>query len=76
MSEIPAMGYEECLFYERNVRSVTANTREDGRRLLTEAAEIPIRPHVTEYPLEDANIALNDLKNDQINGTGVLVVGG
>ena len=53
---------------------MTANTRQDGRNLLAEAAEIPVRPHTTVYPLADANRALIDLKNDTINGTGVLVV--
>lgn len=75
MSDIPPMNYEDCLFYERDVRSVTCNTREDGEQLLAEAAEIPIRPHTTAYPLTAANDALIDLKSDRINGTGVLVVG-
>ena len=74
MTDVPAMNYEDSLFYERNVHSVTANTRDDGRELLAEAAEIPIRPHVTTYPLAEANRALQDLKNDRINGTGVLVM--
>ena len=43
---------------------------------LPEAAEIPIRPHTTLYPLTEANRALQDLKADRINGTGVLVVAG
>jgi len=62
------------VFYERNIRSVAANTRQDGRQLLAEAAEIPIRPHTTLYGLEDANRALLDLKNDAINGTGILLM--
>jgi len=74
MSAIPELDYEKHLFYERNVHSVTANTRADGRALLAEAAEIPIRPHVTRYDLHDANRALQDLKADRINGTGVLVM--
>ena len=74
MTDIPEMDYETHLFYERNVHSVTANTRDDGRELLAEAAEIPIRPHVTTYPLAEANRALQDLKADCINGTGVLVM--
>jgi len=75
MTPIPPMDYEAHLFYERNIHSVTANTRADGRELLAEAAEIPIRPHTTTYPLSHANRALQDLKADRINGTGVLVVG-
>jgi len=59
-----------------DIRSVTCNTRDDGQELLAEAAEIPIRPHTTLYRLEEANRALQDLKADRINGTGVLVVGG
>ncbi len=74
MTDIPTLNYEESLFYERDVHSVTANTRDDGRELLEEAAQIPIRPHVTTYPLAEANRALQDLKNDRINGTGVLVM--
>jgi len=75
MTPIPEMDYERYVFYERNIHSVTANTRADGRELLAEAAEIPIRPHTTTYALADANRALKDLKADRLNGTGVLVVG-
>jgi propanol-preferring alcohol dehydrogenase len=76
MSQVPAMDYEKHLFYERDIHTVTANTREDGHNLLREAAEIPIRPHTTMYDLADANRALKDLKNDKINGTGVLAISG
>lgn len=74
MSDIPAMRYEECLFYEKTVRSVTANTREDGEELLREAARIPIRPRITLFPLAEANLALQTLKADRLRGTGVLTV--
>lgn len=74
LSDIPALNYERFLFYERDLRSVTANTRDDGHGLLAEAAEIPIQPHITTYPLAEANRALEDLKDDRINGTGVLVM--
>lgn len=74
LSQIPPLDYERHLFYERNVHSVTANTRDDGCRLLAEAAQAGIRPHIVEYPLADANTALQDLKADRISGTGVLVV--
>ena len=76
MTPIPELDYAKHLFHERQIRSVTANTRDDGRELLAEAAKIPIRPHTTTYPLADANRALQDLQADRINGTGVLVVGG
>ena len=73
MSQIPALDYEKHLFYEKNVHSVTANTRDDGRNLLAEAAEIPIRPRTTTYPLAEANRALQDLKADRLSGTAVLL---
>jgi propanol-preferring alcohol dehydrogenase len=75
MSDIPSLNYQDSIFFERDLRSVTANTREDGRNLLREAAAIPFQPRVTEYRLEDANRALHDLKHDGISGTGLLTVG-
>jgi alcohol dehydrogenase, propanol-preferring len=74
MTPIPQMDYERYVFYERDIHSVTCNTRQDGRELLAEAAAIPIRPHTTVYPLADANRALQDLKGDRISGTGVLTM--
>ncbi len=74
MTDIPAMDYERHLFYEKNLRSVTANTRRDGEELLRIAAEIPIRSRVTVFPLREANEALLQLKRDGLNGTGVLQV--
>ena len=74
MSPIPEMDYQRYLFYERNLHSVTSNTREDGRGLLAEAAKIPMHTHTVTYPLAEANRALQDLKHDRIEGTGVLVM--
>lgn len=71
---IPSLDYDKTIFYERNIRSVTANTREDGRNLLVEAAAAKVRAHITCYPLAEANAALQDLEDDRINGTGVLFV--
>jgi alcohol dehydrogenase, propanol-preferring len=75
MTPIPALDYQRQVFYERDIHSVTCNTRADGRELLAKAAAIPIRPHTTVYPLAEANRALIDLKNDKISGTGVLAIG-
>lgn len=74
MTPLPSMDYQRYVFFERDIRSVTSNTRQDGVELLAEAAAIPIRPHTTLYPLSEANRALQDLKNDRISGTGVLVM--
>lgn len=75
MSDIPSMNYERHIFYERDIHSVTANTRDDGKGLLEEAAHCHIRPHVSIYSLEEANRALQDLKADRISGSGVLRIG-
>lgn len=74
MTPIPELDYETHLFHEKTLQSVEANTREDGRELLREAAEIPIRPEVTTFALEEANEALLALARDGIDGTGVLRV--
>lgn len=67
------LNYQESLFQERNVCSVTANTRDDGNALLELAALIPIRTQTQAYPLEQANRALSDLKDDRIKGAAVLL---
>jgi len=74
MSPIPSIDYDTELFGERVLRSVTANTRADGLGCLREAAAVPIRPRVTEYPLEEANRALLDLATDRVQGAAVLRV--
>jgi propanol-preferring alcohol dehydrogenase len=74
MSAIPPLDYDRDLFGERAIRSVTANTRQDGLDLLREAAAIPIRPRTERYPLDHANRALQALKSGAINGAGVLVI--
>jgi propanol-preferring alcohol dehydrogenase len=73
LSTIPPLAYEQ-LFQERELRSVTANTRADGRRLLELAGEIPLTTHTVPYPLERAGDALIDLKQDRIRGAAVLEV--
>lgn len=74
VTAIPSLDYQASLFYERDLRSVTSNTRDDGRALLREAADSALAPRITVYRLDQANQALVDLKNDRIAGTGVLIM--
>jgi propanol-preferring alcohol dehydrogenase len=74
MSPIPPLDYD-LLYQERVVRSVANNTRRDGEEFLRTAAEIPIRTRVEVFPLQEANRALNSLKNDAISGAAVLRIG-
>ena len=76
LSDIPPLSYESHLFEERELVSVTANTRRDGEEFLRLAAEIPIRPTTTEYPFEKADLALEDLARDAVNGAAVIRVAG
>ena len=76
LTDVPPLDYQRHLFYERTLRSVTANTRRDGEELLQIAAAIPIRPHTVPFRLEDANTALQQLKHDGFEGAAVLRVAG
>ncbi|TLY19945.1 MAG: zinc-dependent alcohol dehydrogenase family protein [Nitrospirae bacterium] len=76
LSPIPSLDYDRELFGERVLRSVTANTKQDGIDLLQEAAAIPIRPHTERFALSDANRALQALKSGAIKGAAVLQVAG
>ena len=48
-------------------------TRDDGRRFFEVAPEVPIETSTTVYPLEDANRALDDLREGRLEGAAVLV---
>lgn len=74
MTPLPSLPYE-ALFDERIIRTVTANTRTDGEELLIAAAQIPIRPAITTFPVEAANEALERMKSGRLAGSGVLVTG-
>jgi alcohol dehydrogenase, propanol-preferring len=74
MTPIPAIDYDRDLFGERTIRSVTANTRQDGLDLLRDAAAIPIRPRTQRFALEQANQALQQLKAGAIKGAAVLTI--
>lgn len=73
MSPIPELPYE-LLYRERVIRSVANNTREDGHAFLAEAASVPVRTHTECFALEDANVALERLRNDGIRGAAVLTI--
>jgi propanol-preferring alcohol dehydrogenase len=73
MSPIPQIDYD-LLYWERSIRSVANNTRKDGEDFLELAARIPIHAHFQTFPLAEANVALNALKNDAIRGAAVLMI--
>jgi len=73
LTDIPSLNYEKHLFQERTLRSVTANTREDGRDFLEAAAMIGVSVSVNPYAFSEADRALADLKHERFTGAAVLV---
>jgi alcohol dehydrogenase, propanol-preferring len=72
MSDIPSFPYR-LLWEERTLTSVANLTRADGEDFLELAARIPVRTEVHSYPLEQANMALEDLREGRFTGAAVLV---
>lgn len=74
LSDIPVLNYQRHLFQERQVRSVTSNTRADARAFLDFAGRHHIEVTTPEYPLGQADRALADLSAGRIAGAAVLLV--
>jgi alcohol dehydrogenase, propanol-preferring len=72
MSDIPSIPYE-LLWGERVVRSVANLTRRDGEEFLALAPQVPVRPEVETFPLDEANEALDRLRGGDVRGAAVLV---
>ena len=73
MSEIPAFPYE-ILWRERSICSVANLTRKDGEEFLAIAPKVPVKTSTVAYSLEDANRALDDLRNGRFEGAAVLMM--
>ncbi|OVE79639.1 alcohol dehydrogenase, partial [bacterium I07] len=73
--ELLRLDYPDHIWMEKEIKSVANVTRRDILEFLKLAAEIPIRPVYQEYPFEDANRALLDLKKGRIQGAKVLRIG-
>ncbi len=74
LSDIPPLNYQRHLFQERQIRSVTSNTRADARAFLEFAGQHHIEVTTPEYPLGQADRALSDLSAGRIAGAAVLLV--
>jgi propanol-preferring alcohol dehydrogenase len=73
LSDVPGLNYARELFREKQLRSVTANTRADGEEFLRLTATLHIRPTVEPRPFDEADRALTDVAADKITGAAVLV---
>jgi len=73
LTDIPPLSYERYLFQERQLRSVTSNTREDAREFLALAQQHRLSVTTHRYDLDAAGQALADLKAGRFDGAAVLV---
>lgn len=73
LTDVPTLNYQRHLFFERQVRSVTANTRADAREFLAIAAKHRLSVITTPYPLDAADLALADLAAGHVTGAAVLM---
>jgi propanol-preferring alcohol dehydrogenase len=72
LSDIPTIRYDAELFHERRLRSVTANTRQDGTEFLALAARFGVTARTTTYPMATAPQAMADLIHGRFGGVAVL----
>lgn len=72
MSDIPAFPYE-ILWQERIVRSVANLTRRDGDEFLALAPKVPVKTEIETFTLDEANEALNRLRDGRVTGAAVLI---
>ncbi|MFC4783819.1 zinc-dependent alcohol dehydrogenase family protein [Nocardioides sp. MAHUQ-72] len=74
MSGVPALDHDRHLFRERDLRTVTSNTRRDGEELLRLAGRLGVRVHATAYPFDEADRALADLAAGRVSGSVVVTL--
>ncbi len=74
LTDIPSLSYERHVFFERDLRSVTANTRADGAEFLSLATQMTLRVASTIYAFDDAQRALQDLAAGCVTGAAVIRV--
>jgi propanol-preferring alcohol dehydrogenase len=68
------LNYPAHLWMEKEIKSVANVTRRDVSEFLTLADELGLKPEFQEFPLEEANRALVELKTGVIKGAKVLRV--
>jgi alcohol dehydrogenase, propanol-preferring len=73
MSDIPSFPYEQ-LWGERLLGSVANLTRQDGEEFMALAPRVPVRTEVEVRPLEEANEALDSIRDGSLRGAAVLKV--
>ena len=75
LTDVPTLDYQQHLFRERVLTSVTANTRQDGEELLALAAPLGLRARVTTYDFAEVDRALDDVAAGRVSGAAVVRIG-
>ena len=73
LTDVPTLNYQAHLFQDRQLRSVTSNTRVQARAFLALAGEYRLEVSTQDYPLAAADRALRDLAEGRVTGAAVLV---
>jgi alcohol dehydrogenase, propanol-preferring len=73
LTDVPPLNYQQHLFQDRQLRSVTSNTRAQAREFLELAGKHRLKVSTTDYPLATADRALLDLAEGRVTGAAVLV---
>jgi propanol-preferring alcohol dehydrogenase len=73
MSDIPSFPYEQ-LWDERVLGSVANLTRQDGEEFMALAPQVPVRTEVEVWPLEEANEAIDSIRDGSLRGAAVLQI--
>jgi alcohol dehydrogenase, propanol-preferring len=74
LTDVPVLNYERHLFHERDLRSVTSNTRRDGEELFRLVARLPVTAHTTVVPFSEVDRALADVAHGRASGSLVAVL--
>jgi len=73
LTDTPPLNYQRHLFRERQIRSVTSNTRAQAREFFAFAEQHRLHVRTHRYDLAAADRALRDLAHGRFDGAAVLV---
>ena len=74
LDQMPAFDYDKLLWGERQLRSVANMTRQDAREMLAICRDLNLHQDVTEFPLAEANAALEAVKHETAGQSTVIVI--
>jgi alcohol dehydrogenase, propanol-preferring len=74
LTDVPSLNYERHLFHERDLRSVTSNTRRDGEELFRLVSRLPVSAHTTVVPFAAVDQAFSDVAHGRAAGSLVAVL--